>query len=88
MIYQKNHQRILAEDLLFFLFFVSVPSHVMARCQPLRDALEASVTGSNDDYSIILWDDGRAYATGVTKGRCIKDAVVMIANGALFVDRA
>jgi hypothetical protein len=84
MIYQKNHQRVLAEDLLFVLAGDTVPPHVVARCRPLRDALEASVTGSNGDYSIILWDGGRAYATGTTKACCVKDAAVMIANGALF----
>lgn len=85
MIYEKNRQRMLAEDLLFVLAGDAVPTHVVARCQPLRDALEAAVTGSNGDYSIALWDDGRAYATGTTRARCVKDAVVMIANGALLL---
>lgn len=76
-----NKQR-KAETLLYILAGDAVPADVADSALPFAVELALSVTHANGLYRIALWDNGAVFATGDTREAAIRDAIVMIANGA------
>lgn len=73
-----------AEVLLYILGGGYVSADVAGSALPFAVALAESVVHANGQYRIALWEDGAVYACGDNREGAIREAIVMVANGALF----
>ena len=73
-----------AEVLLYILGGGYVSADVTDSALPFAVALAESVGMDNGQFRVALWEDGAVYACGDNREDAILEAIVMVANGALF----